>query len=128
MPPASPHVLLNLFVAGYGYHEASWKVTGDEHPRTPGLDHFAHVARTAERGVLDSLFIADSPGVELFRTKFMAQDGYDPIDLLAALVATTSHVGLLATAYTMGRSTSDAASAITSRILNVVPCRRASVR
>jgi FMN-dependent oxidoreductase (nitrilotriacetate monooxygenase family) len=100
MPPASPHVLLNLFVAGYGYHEASWKVTGSDPPETPGLAHFAHVARTAERGMLDSLFIADSPGVELFRTKFMAQDGYDPIDLLAALIATTSHVGLLATAST----------------------------
>ena len=100
MPPASPNVLLNLFVTGSGYHEASWKVAGPGRPRTLGLDHFAHVACTAERGMLDSLFFADSPGVELFRTKFMLQSGYDPVDLLAALIPVTSHIGLLATAST----------------------------
>ena len=100
MDPASPHVLLNLFVAGYGYHEASWKVSGLEHPGTLGLGHFADIARTAERGTLDSLFFADSPGVAPFRTKFMAQAGYDPIDLLAALAPLTEHIGLLATAST----------------------------
>ena len=100
MTPASPHVLLNLFVLGYGYHEASWKVSGLEHPGTLGLDHFADIAQLAERGTLDSLFFADSPGVAPFRTKFMAQVGYDPIDLLAALASTTEHIGLLATAST----------------------------
>jgi FMN-dependent oxidoreductase (nitrilotriacetate monooxygenase family) len=100
MRPAPPHVLLNLFVAGYGYHEASWKVSGLEHPGAIGLAHFAGIARTAERGALDSLFFADSPGVAPFRTRFMAQAGYDPIDLLAALAPTTEHIGLLATAST----------------------------
>jgi FMN-dependent oxidoreductase (nitrilotriacetate monooxygenase family) len=100
MRPASPHVLLNVFVLGYGYHEASWKVSGLEHPGTLGLDHFADIARVAERGTLDSLFFADSPGVAPFRTQFMAQAGYDPIDLLAALAPTTEHIGLLATAST----------------------------
>src|ERR1700710_1854930 len=94
--PAPPHVLLNLFVAGYGYHEASWKGAGVAHPGTLGLDHFADIAHLAERGTLDSLFFADSPGVAPFRTKFMAQAGYDPIDLLAALAPTTEHIGLLA--------------------------------
>ena len=98
--PVDAHVLLNLFVAGYGYHEASWKVSGLEHPGRLSLDHFAGIARTAERGTLDSLFFADSPGVAPFRTQFMAQAGYDPIDLLAALAATTEHIGLLATAST----------------------------
>ena len=50
--------------------------------------------------MLDSLFFADSPGVDLFRTKFMPQSGYDPVDLLAALIPVTSHIGLLATAST----------------------------
>ncbi|HEY1479426.1 MAG TPA: NtaA/DmoA family FMN-dependent monooxygenase [Gaiellales bacterium] len=100
MTSTPAHVLLNLFVAGYGYHEASWKVSGQEHPGTLGLGHFAEIARTAERGMLDSLFFADSPGVAAHRTKFMAQAGYDPIDLLAALAPTTEHIGLLATAST----------------------------
>jgi FMN-dependent oxidoreductase (nitrilotriacetate monooxygenase family) len=100
MPDRRPHVLLNLFVAGYGYHEASWKVADVARPGTIGLDHFAGVAHIAERGLLDSLFFADSPGVAPFRTKFMAQAGYDPIDLHAALAPITQHIGLLATAST----------------------------
>ena len=91
---------LNLFVAGYGYHEASWKLAANGSQGAPGLSHFIEIARTAERGVLDSMFFADSPGVATFRTRFMAQSGYDPIDLLAALVPVTDHIGLLATAST----------------------------
>jgi FMN-dependent oxidoreductase (nitrilotriacetate monooxygenase family) len=98
MPAVRP-VHLNLFVAGHGYHEASWRVS--ESSGGPlGLDHFVGIAQLAERGVLDSIFFADAPGVAPFRTRFMAQAGYDPIDLLAALSAVTSHVGLLATAST----------------------------
>ena len=91
---------LNLFVAGYGYHEAAWKLSPHASEGVPTLRHFIEVAQTAERGIIDSLFFADSPGVALFRTRFMAQAGYDPIDLLAALIPATEHIGLLATAST----------------------------
>ncbi|HEY4333768.1 MAG TPA: NtaA/DmoA family FMN-dependent monooxygenase [Ilumatobacteraceae bacterium] len=91
------HAHLNVFVAGYGYHEAAWH---DAPRRAPDLAHFTHLAEVAEAGVLDSLFFADSPGVAEFRPRFMAQSGYDPIDLLAALIPTTTHIGLLATAST----------------------------
>lgn len=90
---------LNLFVAGHGYHEAAWRVAPDGGGPL-GLQHFVDIARTAERGILDSIFFADSPGVAEFRTRFMAQAGYDPIDLLAALAPVTEHIGLLATAST----------------------------
>ncbi|MCU1359714.1 MAG: hypothetical protein JWN99_1003, partial [Ilumatobacteraceae bacterium] len=96
----SRYAHLNLFVAGHGYHEASWKVSPTGADGVLGLDHFANVARIAERGVIDSMFLADSPGVATFRTRFMAQSGFDPIDLLAALVPSTTHLGLLATAST----------------------------
>lgn len=95
----SRHAHLNVFVAGYGYHEAAWTLR-DAPAGAIGLDHFVHVARVAERGLLDAVFFADSPGVAPFRTWFMAQAGYDPIDLLSALVPTTEHIGLLATAST----------------------------
>ena len=91
---------LNLFVTGYGYHEASWKVSDVAWPGTPGLDHFVRVAQLAERGVIDVLFFADGLGVALFRTRFMAQSGFDPIDLLSALITSTTHIGLAATAST----------------------------
>ena len=91
---------LNLFVTGYGYHEAAWKVSDDAWPATPGLDHFIRIAQLAELGVIDVLFLADGLGVALFRTQFMAQSGFDPIDLLAALITSTAHIGLAATAST----------------------------
>lgn len=91
---------LNLFVAGYGYHEAAWKLSPPERRGTLGLDHFVNIARIAERGVFDSIFFADSPGVAPFRPRFMAQSGFDPIDLLAAIAAVTEHIGLVATAST----------------------------
>lgn len=90
---------LNLFVTGRGYHEASWRLPSA--PSGPlGLQHYMDIARQAEGGVLDSIFFADSPGVALFRTRFMVQSGFDPIDVLAALTPVTSHIGLLATAST----------------------------
>ena len=102
------HASLNVFVAGAGYHEAAWKVertasgrSGSAgHPPVLGLDHFVEIAQTAERGLLDSLFFADAPGVAEFRTHYMVQAGYDPIDLLAALTPVTQHIGLAATAST----------------------------
>ncbi|MEP7202120.1 MAG: NtaA/DmoA family FMN-dependent monooxygenase, partial [Ilumatobacteraceae bacterium] len=45
-------------------------------------------------------FFADSPGVAAFRPRFMAQSGFDPLELLAALAPVTEHLGLLATAST----------------------------
>ncbi|MCU1391270.1 MAG: monooxygenase [Ilumatobacteraceae bacterium] len=98
--PTDRFAHLNLFVAGYGYHESSWKVSTVEHPGMLDLDHFVDIARIAERGVIDSLFFADSPGVAEFRPRFMAQSGFDPIDLLAALAPVTQHIGLAATAST----------------------------
>lgn len=103
------HAHFNLFVAGYGYHEAAWRVSPNGSRGLLGLDHFTEVARIAERGVLDSMFFADSPGVAAFRPRFMAQSGFDPIDLLAALVPVTDHIGLLATASTTYNSPWDLA-------------------
>jgi N-acetyl-S-(2-succino)cysteine monooxygenase len=65
---------LNLFVAGRGYHEASWRMPSSPHGPL-GLEHYVDIAREAERGVIDSIFLADSPGVALFRTRFMVQSG-----------------------------------------------------
>ena len=94
------HAHFNLFVTELGYHQASWIVSPLGDRGTLGLEHFAEIARTAERGVIDSLFLADAPGVDMFRTRFMLQAGFDPIDLLAALVPSTEHIGLFATAST----------------------------
>ncbi|MDX6204758.1 MAG: hypothetical protein QOE76_1426 [Frankiales bacterium] len=90
---------LNAFIMGNGHHEAAWR-----HPRTDPrkaltLQHYVEIARTAERGKLDSLFLAD--GVALFgNVKYNAHSPFEPLTLLSALAAVTSRVGLISTAST----------------------------
>ncbi|MEU7616778.1 LLM class flavin-dependent oxidoreductase [Micromonospora rifamycinica] len=90
---------LNAFLLGVGHHEAAWR-----HPRTdPGrvtdLRHFQELARTAERGTLDSVFLADSLAVGP-AVRHNIQAVFEPLTLLAALATVTSHVGLIATVST----------------------------
>jgi FMN-dependent oxidoreductase (nitrilotriacetate monooxygenase family) len=90
---------LNAFLMGVGHHEAAW--------RLPDVDAFAHVdvahyqnlARIAERGKLDSLFLADGPVLwnDLARRPSGA---LEPTVLLTALAGVTEHIGLIATAST----------------------------
>ncbi|MFD0887781.1 LLM class flavin-dependent oxidoreductase [Streptosporangium algeriense] len=90
---------LNAFLMGVGHHEAAWR-----HPRTdPGLiadvRHYQELARIAERGRLDSVFLAD--GLALWgNVRHNALGGLEPLTLLAALAAVTEHVGLIATVST----------------------------
>jgi len=69
----------------------------------PGLDvdSYIELARTAERGLLDSVSVDDSlavwwqPG-----TTDTAAGGLEPLTLLSAVATTTEHIGLIATAST----------------------------
>jgi FMN-dependent oxidoreductase (nitrilotriacetate monooxygenase family) len=90
----------NLPVMDVGYHESAWRVTRDEPAGVLALDHYERVARVAERGLLDSLFFADYPGLAEFRVTFMPQPHFDPIDLVSALAPVTDHIGLIATGST----------------------------
>jgi alkanesulfonate monooxygenase SsuD/methylene tetrahydromethanopterin reductase-like flavin-dependent oxidoreductase (luciferase family) len=62
------HAHFTVFVTGVGYHEAAWRVA---EPGDLGQDAWFGVleraARTAERGLLDAVFLADSPGLETWR-------------------------------------------------------------
>ncbi len=91
---------------GLGYHPAQWR-----HPMTPAggnmdVRHYVHMARTAERGLFDMVFLADTVGLHdydeppgaLARMSTSVQ--FEPITLLSALAMTTSRVGLVASAST----------------------------
>ena len=52
---------LNAFLMATGHHEASWRLPESDPLRRHGLAHYSDLARIAERGTLDSLFLADSP-------------------------------------------------------------------
>ena len=103
VPPATwpmSELHFNVLVTDVGSHESAWRVTEDEPLGVLGLDHYARVARVAERGLLDSLFFADYPGLAEFRVAFMPQPHFDPIDLVSALAPLTEQIGLIATGST----------------------------
>ncbi|WP_246079109.1 LLM class flavin-dependent oxidoreductase [Paenibacillus piri] len=86
---AKRNVHLNVFINGIGHHSAAWK-----HPLAqPGselsLGYYAHIARIAERGLLDSLFMADGYAGTYRRL--------EPFTLFSALAALTEHIGFIAT-------------------------------
>lgn len=91
---------LNVFLTLSGYHEAAWKVQDDDPIAATSVHALAASAALAERGLLDSVFLADSPFLSIFRAGYFPQVRYDPISVLAALSMTTRHIGLIATAST----------------------------
>ncbi|RSM44649.1 LLM class flavin-dependent oxidoreductase [Amycolatopsis balhimycina DSM 5908] len=90
---------LNAFVMPNGHHEAAWRHPSTDPHRARTLQHYVDIARTAERGKLDSLFLAD--GVALWgNVKHNSHSHFEPLTLLSALAASTVHIGLIATAST----------------------------
>ncbi|KYF77336.1 monooxygenase [Sorangium cellulosum] len=82
-----------------GHHEASWRLPGSDPFANTNVEHFKNLARIAERGKLDSLFLADSP--VLWNNVGRRPAGtLEPTVLLAALAGVTEHIGLIATAST----------------------------
>ena len=90
---------LNAFLHSVGHHEAAWRLPESDPFASTSTKHFQQLARTAERGKLDSLFLADGP--VLWTNIGQRPAGtLEPTVLLTALAAVTEHVGLIATAST----------------------------
>jgi len=94
---------LGAFLYPTGYHVAAWR-----HPDVPAdagvsLAHYAELARIAERGTMDFLFLPDSAAVRgtdvaaLSRTAIRYVAQFEPMTLLGALCLATSRIGLTAT-------------------------------
>lgn len=90
---------LNAFLMSTGHHEASWRLPESDPNASSNVEHYKHLARTAERGKLDSIFFADSP--VLFGEVGRRPVGkLEPTVLLTAIAGATEHIGLIATAST----------------------------
>lgn len=89
----------NVFILPRGHHEAAWR-----HPESAKLPEsdigvYQWVANTAEKGLLDSVFIAD--GLALTPDYERAPISWtEPLTALGALASTTKNIGLIATAST----------------------------
>jgi FMN-dependent oxidoreductase (nitrilotriacetate monooxygenase family) len=90
---------LNAFLMAPGHHDAAWRHPDSRPHRATDVRYFQELARTAERGLLDSIFFADGLAV-WGRLGSNVSGGLEPLTLLSAIAAVTEHVGLIATAST----------------------------
>jgi FMN-dependent oxidoreductase (nitrilotriacetate monooxygenase family) len=94
-------ILSAFFFNPQGDHRISWR-----HPRAPlrevyDLPYFQSLAAAGEAARLDAIFVADHVGMwDTYESNIAhyANPRLEPITLLSALAAVTSHIGLLATA------------------------------
>jgi FMN-dependent oxidoreductase (nitrilotriacetate monooxygenase family) len=82
-----------------GHHEASWRLPESDPFAATQVSHFVNLARIAERGTFDSLFLADSPQLngDVGRRPLGV---LEPLTLLTVLAGVTDRIGLIATAST----------------------------
>ncbi|ALV46398.1 monooxygenase [Arthrobacter alpinus] len=90
---------LNAFVHGTGHHEASWRHPDVNPLAEQDIEHYLTIAKTAERGKLDSLFLADGLAISS-NIQYNAYSSFEPLTLLSALATATERIGLIATAST----------------------------
>jgi FMN-dependent oxidoreductase (nitrilotriacetate monooxygenase family) len=93
------HLHLNAFLMTTGHHEASWRLPESNPRANTDLQHYVNLARLAERGTFDSLFLADSPSL-LGPVSRRPSGVIEPLTLLTALATATEQIGLIATAST----------------------------
>ena len=96
---------LGAFFHPTGNHVAAWLHPDAQIDAGTNFRHYAEITQTAERGRFDLMFVADAVATRdgkleaLSRwPQYMAY--FDPLTLLPALAAVTTHIGLCATATT----------------------------
>ena len=90
---------LNLFIHSRGHHEASWRHPKSSPKALTDISYLTNAAQTAELGLFDSIFLADT----LVVNDDVAQAPrlwLEPISTLGALAMATKKIGLIATAST----------------------------
>ena len=95
---------LGAFLWPDGHHPAAWRHRSARNQGRPDFGLYAQMARTAERGKFDAIFLADGVAVRARDVDMASRGiqgiGFEPLTLLSALAAVTEHVGLIATAST----------------------------
>jgi N-acetyl-S-(2-succino)cysteine monooxygenase len=90
----------SAFIWPNGYHESAWRVVLDDVRGVLGLPYYTDIARIAERGLMDAIFLADNIAIAEYRATYLPQTQFDPISVLSALAAVTSRIGLIGTGST----------------------------
>ncbi|MDR3323814.1 MAG: NtaA/DmoA family FMN-dependent monooxygenase [Zoogloeaceae bacterium] len=99
--PSRKEIVLGVNLLASGRHDAAWKTLPHPETLSTDIDSFINIARIAERGKFDALFLADTPagisGHAWDEALTRPWRALDPIVLHAALSQATQHIGLVAT-------------------------------
>jgi len=87
-----------------GHHHAAWRLPDSRSDEVHSLDLYLEMARTAERGKLDVVFLGDLLAVWPLPPELLARTAraarFEPVTVLGAMAAVTERIGLVATAST----------------------------
>ncbi|NTJ11783.1 LLM class flavin-dependent oxidoreductase [Rhizobium lusitanum] len=102
MSQRSKKLKLGVYLDNHGGHVASWKHHSVIPSHAMKLTYWRSLAESAERGLLDFMFLADANRVLYIRNpKAMSQVAatpfFEPLTLLSALAGFTKNLGLVAT-------------------------------
>ena len=97
---------LGAFIMATGHHIAAWRHPLSDADAGHNIDHYRGLAQTAERGLFDLVFVADSPAgwdgnkdAEI-RARLSHAAHFEPVTLWSALSQVTERIGFVATAST----------------------------
>ena len=100
----APKLKLGAFLMAGGHHIAAWRHPDAYARAGVDIEHFIAVTQMAERGQMDMVFFEDAAAIRERNPRLASQaarsTSFEPLSLLAALAAHTSHIGLVATAST----------------------------
>ena len=97
---------LGAFIMATGHHIAAWRHPDADADAGHNIDHYRGLAQTAERGLFDLVFVADSPaGWDADRepeiqSRVSHSAHFEPVTLWSALSQVTTNIGFVATAST----------------------------
>ncbi len=95
---------LGGFVQATGHHVSAWRHPDAQIDAGHNFEHYKQITQTAERGLFDTIFLADSPAVWGGSPETQSRNGkiahFEPVTLFSALSAVTTHIGFVSTAST----------------------------
>jgi N-acetyl-S-(2-succino)cysteine monooxygenase len=90
---------LNLFLLTMGHAPGAWRSPRTEPERVRDHTYYSELARKAERGLFDAVFLSDNPSL-LEAAQFQPQQPLEPLTLLASIATETDKIGLIGSAST----------------------------
>ena len=109
---------LNLLHSAFGSSSVAASVNGLPWRTVISLDHNLKIAEIAERGGLDNILIADSPGFATAKVDRVFSV-FEPLTLLSAIAAHTEHIGIIPTISTSFNEPYNIARQIASTLRSV---------